>query len=389
MYKTNTNKVTPIQNSTKTNNFININIADRLKYVINIEILIGINRIYLLNCSKNKYWLTQVTGPILFCLIIYLMVGDTFRRLTFALLRNTFCFEAIVLMFNGSYLQRNKLRNFFNKMSEFDKQININTKSISPRPILSFVGIIFIFISVVCEYVFIIRYFNSYPAMLIVYLGIITHECEIFFYCNLLDAVFVRVRKLKQQVEKFCLKDVRNTKRKNKLDVRNNKEILDISVLHNGYELLQEISDDLNSSMSFPMIVIFISSVIITIVLLNFMFKSLQINANSMSTNMVFSYSIYQFIKMTLLLISPCYISNNTYSEVKTVRMILYDALNYKNEDKLMRRKIKGFYCQTRDNDFAYVLWGLIRLDMSLPLSYSGLCATYLVIVLQFSKFFD
>nr|WCC57910.1 gustatory receptor 40 [Papilio memnon] len=389
MYKINTNKVTPIQNSAKLNNFINDNIADRLKYVIFMEILIGINRVYLLNCSRVKYWLTQVTGPFLFALIIYLMIGDTFRRLTFAVLRNTFCFEVISLMVSGSYFQRSKLRDFFRKMSDFDKQLNLNTKTISPRPILSFIGIFCVFITVACEYVFMLGYFNSYPALMIVYLGILAHECEILFYCNLLEAVLVRVRILKKQVEKtFGGKgNIRINRKTNKIGSKN--DVLDITVLHNGYELLQEISDVLNSNMSFPMVVMFISSGLITIVLLNFMFKSLQVNANSMFTNMVFSYSIYQFIKLTLLVISPCYISNNTYSEVKVIRTILYDALNCKKEDKLMRRKIKGFYRQTRDNDFSYVLWGLIRLDMSLPLSYSGLCATYLVIVLQFSKFFD
>nr|WCC58025.1 gustatory receptor 40 [Papilio xuthus] len=388
MYKKNSNKVTPIDNSAKFNNYTNINIADRLKYVIHMEILIGINRIYLLNCSKAKYWLTQLIVPCLLALIIYLMIGDTFRRLTFAVLRNTFCFEVISLMFSGSYFQRSKLRDYFRKLSEFDQQLNINTNKISPRPVLCFIWTVGAFIIVACEYVFILRYFDSHLALIIVYLGILAHEWEILFYCNLLESVLVRIRILKQQVEKmFCGKEnIRINMNRKKIKI--NDKAVNISVLHNSYELLQEISDDLNSSMSFPMIVMFISSGIVTIVLLNFVFKSLQLNANTMFTSMVFSYSIFRFIKMTLLLISPCYISNNTYSEVRAIRMILYDALNCK-KDKLVRRKIKGFYQQTRDNDFAYVLWGLIRLDMSLPLSYSGLCATYLVIVLQFSKFFD
>nr|WCC57851.1 gustatory receptor 40 [Papilio machaon] len=391
MYKTNTNKVTPIENSTKINNYINVNIADRLKYVIHMEILIGINRIYLLNCNKVKYWLTQLTVPFLFALIIYLMIGDTFGRLTFTVLRNTFCLELICFMFSGSYFQRSKLSDYFRKMGEFDQQLNIKTNTISPRPILSFIWTVGVFIIVACEYVFILGYFNSYSALTIVYLGILAHVWEISFYCNLLDAVLVRIRILKQQVQKmFSDKEnkIINIIKTNKIEMMNFKSV-DISVLHNSYELLQDISEDLNSSMSFPMIVMFISSGIVTIVLLNFIFKSLETNENAMFTTMVSSYAIFLFLKMSLLLISPCYISNNTYSEVKAIRTILYDALNCKKEDKLMRRKIKGFYRQTRDNDFAYVLWGMIRLDMSLPLSYSGLCATYLVIVLQFSKFFD
>ncbi|VVD06104.1 unnamed protein product [Leptidea sinapis] len=43
----------------------------------------------------------------------------------------------------------------------------------------------------------------------------------------------------------------------------------------------------------------------------------------------------------------------------------------------------------TRDSEISYALWGVIRMDMSLPLSYMSLCTTYLIIVVQFSKFID
>nr|WCC57802.1 gustatory receptor 40 [Papilio glaucus] len=392
MFKTNTNKVTPIQSSSRYNNYIDVNIANRLKYLINMEILIGINRVYLLDCSKTKFWLTQLTTPFLFAAVMYLMIGDTFRRLTFSVLSNTFCVEITSLMFSGSYLQRNKLRDFFRKINDFDRQLDVDTKLISPRPILCFVGILIIFITVAIEYVFVTSYLYSNSVVIIVYLGILTHQSEILFFCILLHAVLVRIRILKREVAKvFCDKENAriNISRRYTVERVNAKAKFDITMLSKSYELLQEISDDLNASMSSSMVVMFISSGLFTIMLLNSIFRSLQTNSNSIFNDMLFPFSIMQCIKMTILIVSPCYLSNNTYSEVTAIRTILYDALNSKKGDKLMRRKIKGFYQQTRDNDFAYVLWGLIRLDMSLPLSYTGLCATYLVIVLQFSKFFD
>ncbi|XP_013139474.1 PREDICTED: uncharacterized protein LOC106104082 [Papilio polytes] len=145
--------------------------------------------------------------------------------------------------------------------------------------------------------------------------------------------------------------------------------------------------------MSFPMIVMLVSSGIINTMLIKFGFNNFEIVSNSkgdaMFKHVLRGYTILQCVKTTFLMAIPCYISSKTAQQVAEIRRILNDAILRKEEDKLERRKIKAFYQLARDNDFSYVLWGLIRLDMSLPLSYSGLCATYLVIVLQFDKFFD
>lgn len=57
--------------------------------------------------------------------------------------------------------------------------------------------------------------------------------------------------------------------------------------------------------------------------------------------------------------------------------------------EKLERRKVKAFYLLTKENEFKYALAGAINLNMTLPLSYLSLCTTYLVIIIQFSKFID
>ncbi|XP_061385466.1 uncharacterized protein LOC133320805 [Danaus plexippus] len=91
----------------------------------------------------------------------------------------------------------------------------------------------------------------------------------------------------------------------------------------------------------------------------------------------------------TLLITFPCYVSMVTKCEVFDLCTIINDFLNTKKSDKAVRRKIKALHQLSRTNEFTYVLCGVINLEMTLPLSYTSLCTTYLIIILQVSKFID
>ncbi|XP_061385465.1 uncharacterized protein LOC133320804 [Danaus plexippus] len=101
----------------------------------------------------------------------------------------------------------------------------------------------------------------------------------------------------------------------------------------------------------------------------------------------VVTFSIGRFMKQSFLLITLCYCTFITKCLVLAIRGTLYDYLNADNLSKIERRKLKAFLQMTQDNDFSYTLWGVIPLNMSLPLKYYAVCLTYLIIVYQFSKF--
>ncbi|CAH1635597.1 unnamed protein product [Spodoptera littoralis] len=127
--------------------------------------------------------------------------------------------------------------------------------------------------------------------------------------------------------------------------------------------------------MSLSMIVILLTAGLSTTMLLKMMVKVIQ----TVTVSNTF----------TGLVVVPCYYSRVTSSQVAAIRTCLHDAVNSKPLDKIERRKVKAFFQLTRENEFTYALGGVIRLNMSLPLSYMSLCTTYLVISIQFSKFFD
>lgn len=57
--------------------------------------------------------------------------------------------------------------------------------------------------------------------------------------------------------------------------------------------------------------------------------------------------------------------------------------------ERIERRKLKTFFKLTKTNEFEYTVGAYINLNMSLPLSYINFCITYVIIIIQFSKFID
>ncbi|KAF9410516.1 hypothetical protein HW555_010413 [Spodoptera exigua] len=221
----------------------------------------------------------------------------------------------------------------------------------------------------------------------------LSHDCEQILFFVLLRTIYARLSIIKAHVLKVFSAETRtdNYRRKlNKVEALSNNAQLDISSLHRVYDLLHKCAEQLNSIMSLSMIVILLTAGLSTTMLLKMMVKVIQ--TVTVSNTFGKSTIIYLFgrgMKYTGLVVVPCYYSRVTSAQVATIRTCLHDAVNSKPLDKIERRKVKAFFQLTRENEFTYALGGVIRLNMSLPLSYMSLCTTYLVISIQFSKFFD
>ncbi|CAF4820682.1 unnamed protein product [Pieris macdunnoughi] len=219
-------------------------------------------------------------------------------------------------------------------------------------------------------------------------LAFLCHDTEIIFFCVLLTMILKRVKIIKGHVGKLFL---RKKKSSNQLEGLSNNANLDVSHLHNAYDLLHTCSEKLNSAMNFPMVLLFTASGLTSIMLLKNVFAVVQQSdeENKYFVKYIVTYTIIYCMKFTILFIMPCYFSNITTTQVATMRTMLHDAINTKALGKYERRKLKAFFQLTQDSEFAYALWGVIKMDMSLPLSYCSLCVTYLIIVVQFSRFID
>ncbi|XP_046967588.1 uncharacterized protein LOC124535420 [Vanessa cardui] len=180
-----------------------------------------------------------------------------------------------------------------------------------------------------------------------------------------------------------------------KFKVLSKKVNLDISTLHKVYDLLHQCFEELNSIISFPIIVILTTSAMSTIALLKKAYMLIKNGYNLYGTEDEEFYSLFYIfvvlrcLKTTVIMMFPCYFSHVTKNQAACIRSMLYDILSNTNLYKTAYRKLKAFLLLTHENTFSYALWGIIKFDLSLPLSFYNLCVTYLIISIQFSKIID
>ncbi|XP_053605828.1 uncharacterized protein LOC128672602 [Plodia interpunctella] len=214
------------------------------------------------------------------------------------------------------------------------------------------------------------------------------HDSELVLFCGIIRMILARVCIIRAHVEKkYGEKD--GTKL-NKVDALTNKTQLDIMSMHRTYELLHKCAEQLNSIISLPMMILLFCSGLTTTMLLRDVFIVVQSDDIDQTLKLtIILFCIVRCGRYTLMVIIPCYCSTVTTTRVARIRTILHDAVNSGRLDKIEKRQVKAFFYLTREKEFAYAIWGVIRLNMSLPLSYFSLCTTYLVIIIQFSKFID
>ncbi|KAL0831969.1 hypothetical protein ABMA28_001469 [Loxostege sticticalis] len=294
--------------------------------------------------------------------VFYAVINRKGKGASYTVIVDTTCGEYISLVLISIITKKSSFRNFFADLAYFDKLMNLSDdlKITSPSArgwgwiaasvFYSFGEFLILwFLSEITDYSFVVTYIT-----------LVAHDCEQVYFCSLLRMILMRVYVMKAHVVKTFSSNNRDAKRKlSKIEALSKKAQLDISSLHRNYELLHKCSEQLNSIMSLPM-----------------------------GKGMI-AYASSRCLRYTVMVIIPCYYSSVTTTQVSYMRTMLHDAMNQVNIGKVDRRRVKAFFQLTRENEFAYAIWGVIRLNMSLPLSYLSLCTTYLVIIIQFAKFID
>ncbi|XP_045767794.1 uncharacterized protein LOC123869100 [Maniola jurtina] len=372
------------------------NIIQRIKYLIAFQSVLGINRMYLIDChSCAKRFCLTYDILVVISNVIVIFIGGFFSA-TQALFRNTVAIEYLLLAICALILQRKPLTKFFSYLQSFDETLNISDDIKLTSPIRLYVyGIIEILLYNFFEQMLFLSYgietYELQYSMYAAYSGIVIHDAEIIFFSVLLIMVSRRLRVLKAHVAKiFSLQiDKDSSEEINKLEELSKKVNLDVSSLHKAYDSLYKCSLQLNSVITFPIIIMLVTAGFSTILILKNLISVLQTQQYQNTTKVITMIGIARSLKYIALLMIPCYFSNVTKIQVDVILTLLHDVLNNNNNqlDKVERRKLKAFSQLCRDNAFEYQLWGIARLDMSLPLSYTSLCTTYLIIFVQFSKF--
>ncbi|XP_063827196.1 uncharacterized protein LOC135076705 [Ostrinia nubilalis] len=368
----------------------------QLRHIIHFESSIGINRLYLLYHRRLVLWLNHLFSVFFMSIAVYCVLRNRSElTATYMVIVNTTCVEYLCLVIISMLAKKSSFRNFFEDLAHFDSLLNLNgdLKITSP----SGRGLAWIVASVlysICEFFSLSTYMIQkidYSFML-TYITLVAHDCEQILFCSVLRMILIRVRILKAHVLKTLVpKNSREAKKKLlEVEALSYRAQLDIGTLHRNYELLHKCAEQLNSIMSLPMMLMLFCSGLSTTMLLRQLFRVLQSTTfeSGMGSGLI-AYVLSRCLRYTLLVVMPCLISSTTTTQVACIRTTLHDAMNQFDIDKADRRRVKAFFQLTKENEFAYALWGLIRLNMSLPLSYLSLCTTYLVIIIQFSKFID
>lgn len=240
---------------------------DQMKYLIIFEAFIGINRLYLCGYKKCVLWLSYTYDVLLLLVTATLVISDirdNYPKI-FYFSKYVIIIEYLSLGFSV-LLTRKALRKFFSKLQSFDEKLTIGDDAslLSPKSwYLYGVGAILLYIlsEMICFIVLVFFPSDLTFEDLIIYLPIIVHDVEMIFYCYLLASIFSRLALVKAHVAK-----VFNMNIKNRPDSKDSKTIrelvnrvnLDVSSVHDLYDLLHKCSKRLGSLMSLSVRIIII-----------------------------------------------------------------------------------------------------------------------------------
>ncbi|XP_041968175.1 uncharacterized protein LOC121725349 [Aricia agestis] len=153
------------------------------------------------------------------------------------------------------------------------------------------------------------------------------------------------------------------------------------------YELIHKCSKHLNKLIGFPILIMLLSSGMCTVLIMKTVVQ--YFNSNALEHYNVMVVGIARCLKYIFLIVALCFFSTITVNQVEDLQVILQETLNTQELSKMERRNIKAFLQLTKDNQIVYLLGGVVKMNMALPLNYCSICTTYLLIVIQFSKFLD
>ncbi|KAL4707182.1 hypothetical protein ACJJTC_009946, partial [Scirpophaga incertulas] len=366
-------------------------IANQLRYIIYIGASLGINRTYLLKQRRLMQLFVHVYCFSVTVITIYFLLSHDVGKGSYKFLRDIGWIEYLLLVLIAMITKKSCLRNLFEDLCGFDVALNIKDDLHVTLPAgREWWWIMFSFCYTMFEYILLFAYvFNERKLSEIIattlsYVTLMTHDIEQLLFGSILRTIFMRVCILKAHVAKVLSVDGKEPKRKlDKVEVLSNKAQLDINSLHRNYELLHKCAEQLVFTFCFQMMVMLLCSGLSTIMLMKGLFKALlNKNINLQMQNTIIVYSSTRCLKYTFQVVICCYYSSVTTSQVSQIRTMLHECKMLFFSDKLERRRIKAFFQLTRESEFAYALWGVIRLNMSLPLSYLSLCTTYLVIII-------
>lgn len=261
--KTISQRVTPVLVRPKHNNFVekkDFYIAWQFRYMVIIQSLFCINRLYLLKIRKCLLWVTYIYAIIMCIFLIYFLstVTPKIGSATIQVMQNTSGVEFILLVF-FAVLTKKKLKNFYEKLGRVDDMMNVyDNIGVKITDYRSLCWLIAIILYGVVEYGLLKMFLKDLDERILFYYFITTvaHDSEQVFFFTMMRVIFIRLKIVKAHVFKlFCLDEkMMKIIKMDKFEMLSDNADLDVTSVHKVYESLHKCSEQLNTIMSFPVL---------------------------------------------------------------------------------------------------------------------------------------
>ncbi|CAG4987617.1 unnamed protein product [Colias eurytheme] len=180
----------------------------------------------------------------------------------------------------------------------------------------------------------------------------------------LLDIMYDRMKKLRGLYESkytYNLKVIGENQVKFKIE--QTKKLLDI------YKKLMDKFDEANIEMQLAMVVLYVTSYPL---ILLFLYDGIRMYNAGQSLTMIFV---------------PAILSDLIRSEYDEILRILWKQIFICRDERLLSEKRQS-YTYIKHRPYKFYIWRAIRITATMPLSYTTICISHLIVAIQFSNTF-
>ncbi|XP_068618059.1 uncharacterized protein [Battus philenor] len=366
---------------------ISVDIISKV-YVI-ISWVIGINRLPVI---------FKMRGIVFICALTYSLLLNIFSVYYVLKIHGLYDFVIDVnlikhlMLFIFTVIYWNKLKKHYCELFQFDQEIKSDWLSKS-NIISNCVQNIITIMLVVLFNIYQQKYYagaSLWPDMLLIHLN---HLWEIYYYGYLFKQIELRVKSLRILLMSsfpindqiiFCSENASvNFEDNNVINLIANNPKIKVKRLLALYYKIINIYDLLNAALQWQLLIL-LTATFITILSLSYHAAFNIINNEYTWQEGVFD--VGMCVTMVVPLILICAYGEKIQNEVQLFQSALYSRIYKDVFDKSNRSTASSLLSLIEIRSLSFSVFRMIEINISLPFTFFGLVASYLVILLQFQK---
>lgn len=220
--------------------------------------IFGINRRYLLQSKILFLFFGYAYTLTVASLVLFNMYNSETISVAHFVFQYTLCVEYLIIVTLSLISRKGNLIRFFRNLDKFDEKLNLSKdlKTIDPGyPCIAWlIGcVLYSLIEYIMLYIFLFVFLDD--TVYSIYVMMLTHDFEQILFFMLLRNIYLRLLIIKAHVCRMYNAEDRTSNYRetlSKVEALSNNIRLDITSLHQVYDLLHNCAEQLNSAMSLP-----------------------------------------------------------------------------------------------------------------------------------------